>query len=297
MKSTDSFSGYHPAINVLYFALVLTYSMCLMHPVALLISFGAALGYSIFLSGKKTWGTLKVILPIVLLASILNPMFNHKGVTLLTYLPDGNPLTLESILYGVAASFMMAAVILWFSCFNKVMTTDKLVYLFGRIIPALSLVLSMTLRFIPRFRDQLKVVSESQKCIGRDTGSGSLLNRAKNGLTILSILVTWSLENAIETADSMKCRGYGLPGRTAFSIYRFDDRDKAMLWWLLLCLIFVTGGWLSGSLSFLYYPEVEAATVSPFSVLFFFVYLALSLTPIIVDVKEQLLWKRLKSEI
>ena len=45
--------------------------------------------------------------------------------------------------------------------------------------------------------------------------SGSLLQRLKNAITILSIMVTWALENAIETADSMKSRGYGLPGRTA----------------------------------------------------------------------------------
>ena len=109
------------------------------------------------------------------------------------------------------------------------MTSDKFVYLFGRVIPALSLVLSMTLRFVPKFKAQIQVVSEAQRCVGRDVSNGSVLQRLRNGITILSIMVTWALENAIETADSMKSRGYGLPGRTAFSIYRFDSRDKAAL--------------------------------------------------------------------
>ena len=42
----------------------------------------------------------------------------------------------------------------------------------------------------------------------------------------LSVTVTWALENAVVTADSMKSRGYGLPGRTAFARQRFDGRDR-----------------------------------------------------------------------
>ena len=59
--------------------------------------------------------------------------------------------------------------------------------------------------------------------------------RVRSALRVFSIVVTWSLESGIITADSMRCRGYGLPGRTAFSIYRFDDRDRAALRWLLFC--------------------------------------------------------------
>ena len=96
----------------------------------------------------------------MVVAALVNPAFNHEGATILTYLPSGNPLTLESILYGAAAAAMLAAVVTWFSCYTAVMTSDKFVYLFGRIIPALSLVLSMTLRFVPKFQAQLQVVSE-----------------------------------------------------------------------------------------------------------------------------------------
>ncbi len=294
----NAFSDYHPAINFLYFALVLLFGMCFMHPACLAISFFSALLYSWLLNGGRTLvGTLKFVAPIVLLAMVLNPVFNHQGVTILRYLPSGNPLTLESILYGIAAAVMLGGIILWFSCFNKVMTTDKFVYLFGRVIPALSLVLSMTLRFIPRFRDHMKVVSSAQQCVGRNVTDGNLLQKAKHGITILSIMVTWSLENAIETADSMKCRGYGLPGRSSFSIYRFDDRDKGMLIWLLFCGVFIIAGWIAGGMHFDYYPMVSEFDFSVWSVSFKAVYLALCLTPVLVEVKETLVWKRLKSEI
>ena len=220
--------------------MVIAFTMFFMHPVSLGISLGAALAYAVYLRGRKAIRfSLVFMLPMMVMAALINPAFNHEGATLLTYLPSGNPLTLESILYGLAAAAMLAAVVTWFSCYTAVMTSDKFVYLFGRLIPALSLVLSMALRFVPKFQAQFHVVSEAQRCIGRDVSDGGVIRRIRNAVTIFSIMLTWSLENAIETADSMKSRGYGLPGRTAFSIYRFDDRDKMALGWLLYCGFFL----------------------------------------------------------
>ncbi len=254
MRNRDTFSSFHPLVNFLYFLLVLLFGMCFMHPVCLVISLGSATAYNLYLKGRKGLRfSLRFLLPMMVLAAILNPAFNHEGVTILTYTPNGNPVTLESLIYGAASAIMLAGVVQWFSCYNEVMTADKFVYLFGRVIPALSLVLSMTLRFVPRFTAQLKTVRTAQRCIGRDVSDGGLLQRVKHGVTILSILVTWSLENAIETADSMKSRGYGLPGRTAFSIYRFYSRDKYALLWLGFCLWYIIFGWISGGLEYRYY--------------------------------------------
>jgi len=296
LQNRDTFSGYHPGINFLYFGLVFLFTMFLLHPVSLLISLGCALCYAIYLNGRKAVRfSLRFLLPMMLLAAVLNPAFNHEGATILTYLPSGNPLTMESMLYGLTAALMLAAVITWFFCYNAVMTSDKFVYLFGRVIPALSLVLSMTLRFVPKFKAQLQVVSEAQRCIGRDTSEGSLLQRAKNAITIFSIMVTWALENAIETADSMKSRGYGLPGRTAFSIYRFDERDKTALLWLLFCGVYLLSGWAAGGFSWRYHPTIRGAAVTPFTVSFQIVYLALCLTPVILNRWEDKKWKLLQS--
>ena len=298
MKNKDAFSGYHPTINFLYFALVLLFSMCLMHPAYLLVSLVGALSYDILLKGRKAVRFAAAgLLPMALLAAVLNVAFNHEGMTILTYLPSGNPLTLESMYYGLAAAVMLVSVVLWFSSYNEIMTSDKFVYLFGRVIPALSLVLSMALRFIPKFTAQMKTVSEAQACIGCDTKMGSLPRRLSNAVKIFSIMVTWSLENAIETADSMRSRGYGLPNRTTFSIYRFDDRDRTALAWLLFCGAYILSGWMAGGTYFRYYPTVKAAAPSPMNASFLLVYLALVLTPVILDRKEARAWQSSKSAI
>lgn len=108
------------------------------------------------------------MIPFLLFMAVMNPVFNHQGVTILFYLNNGNPITKESILYGVAAACMFVTVIVWFSCYNVVMTSDKFIYIFGKILPALSLIFSMVLRFVPRYLAQIKVISNAQKCIGRD---------------------------------------------------------------------------------------------------------------------------------
>ncbi|MBO4990836.1 MAG: energy-coupling factor transporter transmembrane protein EcfT [Firmicutes bacterium] len=298
MRNRDSFSGFHPVVNFLYFGLVLAFTMVLMHPVSLLISLVSALSYAVYLNGKKAVRfSLMYLMPMMLMAAIVNPAFQHEGVTILTYLPSGNPLTLESIAYGVAAAILLAAVITWFSCYTAIMTSDKFVYLFGRIIPALSLVLSMTLRFVPRFQAQFRTVNEAQRCIGRDSTQGSLFQRIRIAVTVFSIMVTWSLENAIETADSMKSRGYGLPGRTAFSIYRWDERDRRAVIWLCFCGGYVFCGWLAGGLDWQYYPRMQGALTGRFSASFQLVYLALCMTPVILNRWEDRKWKHLQYEI
>lgn len=218
MQSKDAFSAYHPVVNFLYFALVLLFSMFLLHPLCLAVSLTGAVWYAVILRGKRAvWRSLRYILPVFVLAVGLNPLFNHTGDTVLCYLFSDNPLTWESVAYGFAAGTMLVSVLLWFQCYNAVMTSDKFIYLFGRRIPALSLVLSMALRFVPRFQVQLAAVTEAQKSIGRDISQGKGWQKVRNAVAVLSILVTWALENAMDTADSMKSRGYGLPGRTAFS--------------------------------------------------------------------------------
>jgi energy-coupling factor transport system permease protein len=294
----DRFGSFHPVVNLLYFIIVIGFTMFFTHPICLSSSLLCALIWSIYINGGKAVKfCLIFVLPMMLFAALLNPAFNHRGSTILTYLPSGNPLTLESILYGLAAATMLAAVILWFSCLNSVMTSDKFVYLFGRVIPALSLILSMALRFVPRFRAQIKVISNAQKCIGRDVSNGSKLQKIKNGIKILSIMVTWALENAIETADSMKNRGYGLPGRTAFSIFRFDSRDKFALAYIAVFALIVLAGAAAGAYHFRYFPDVRGEWYGFSTISVFAAYLALGLFPMIVNLKEDLIWKSIESKI
>lgn len=298
VENMNEFKTYHPLVNFIYFVCVIGFACFLLHPICLCISLFCALSYLLLLKGKAAMKkTLAFLLPTMLVMALLNPAFNHAGVTVLAYFPNGNPLTLESVLYGLASAGLLGAVICWFSCYHEVMTSDKFMYLFGKIIPSLSLVFSMTLRFVPRFSNQFKRVINAQRCMGRDLSSGTLFERAKIGLSILSIMITWALENAIETAESMKARGYGQPGRTAFSLFSFSRRDLFALVSLLVTSALVLYGALSGGLRAGYFPFVQIAEFSFWNCVYLLAYAALCLWPILFELWEVRRWNKLRSKI
>jgi energy-coupling factor transport system permease protein len=229
--------------------------------------------------------------------AIINPLFNHAGATILFYFKSGNPFTLESMIYGIAAAIMFVTVILWFSCYNEIMTSDKIIYIFGNIIPSLSLIFSMVLRFVPRYIEQIQIISNSQKAIGRDMSQGNIIQRAKNGLKILSIMITWALENSIETADSMRARGYGLPGRTSFSIFKFDKRDKIVLGLSLILISIIVFGAFKGENTIRFFPSIKIPEITGFSLLIYISYFLLCMMPIIINIQEAIKWKSIESKI
>ena len=289
------FEACHPAVTFLFFAIVITCSMCLMHPVCLLFSLVGAVWYTARLRGTKALiGYLRWIIPMMVMAALVNPAFVHQGVTLLAYLPSGNPLTLESILYGLAAGCMLGAVELWFSCLSAVMTSDKFIYIFGRVIPALSLVLSMTLRFVPRFKRQFRAVAQAQRYMGRDTANGSLRQRTRNALKVFSIMVTWSLESAIDTADSMRSRGYGTGKRSSFMIYTMTSLD-----WGLLAAFSVLLGLVVfvGDKTATFTPELSIARIGGWNSLGLAAYGVFLLLPTVLHIKEAIQWHISRSRI
>ena len=294
----DTFSSCHPLLNFAFFIIVMMFTMIFLHPFYLGISLLAAFCYSVYLNGKRGLKfNLLIALPMIILGTIMNPLFNHEGATILGYFFSGNPLTLESIFYGLASATMFTAVILWFSCYNAIMTSDKFIYLFGRLIPSISLVFSMVLRFVPKFKNQAKVIINGQKCIGRDPANGNLKQRLLNGVRIISILTTWALENGIETADSMRSRGYGLKGRTSFSTFRFDTRDRILGAALLVMLVITFAPLAAGTVYISYYPLTVLNAPTALAVLNYIAFGALCFLPLLLDLTEDIKWRVLKSRI
>jgi energy-coupling factor transport system permease protein len=294
----NAFAAYHPFVNFSYFCFVLLFTMFFLQPLCLTISLVCAFGYAALLKGRKrTKLQLAYLIPLLLLCALINPIFNHQGLTVLAHLPNNNPLTLEATLYGLAAATMLAAVICWFISYNAVMTSDKFIYLFGRIIPGLSLILTMALRFVPHFARQAKTIANTQRCLGRDLSSGPLGQRMRLGAKITSILITWALENAIETADSMKSRGYGLPGRTSFALFTWESRDKKALASIFICGSYVLFGAIRGALSYNYFPLLQPIVPSLFGASVMFAYFLLCATPLFIETQEARKWGKNKENV
>ena len=291
----DAFADCHPAVNFLFFAAVIGMGMFLNHPVCQGLSLVCALTYLIRLrGGALAMRQVGYLLPVLLGMSLLNPLFNHEGVTVLFYLPNDNPVTLEAICFGINASVTMGASILWFNCCNAVFTSDKIIYLFGRMIPAMSLMISMTLRFVPRFKNHLQSVLQAQRAMSKREGKLAALRLA---LTSFSATVSWAMEQSIVCADSMKSRGYGLGGRTAFSIYRFDRRDALVLTLTVVLAMGVILCAVTGTLRWAFYPRITGTVLGPGQLAAYFLFGGVCLMPLTLDALEDRVWNSLQSNI
>lgn len=110
-----------------------------------------------------------------------------------------------------------------------------------------------------------------------------------------SILVTWSMENSIETSDSMRARGYGLPNRSSFSIFRFDRRDGKTLTIMVLLSIVVIIGFFFGKNNIIYYPAIVADKITLLSANIYLAYFILLMIPAAIELLEEYRWRSLSS--
>lgn len=284
----DAFSRYHPAVNFLYFVLAIGFGVVFQHPAYMTAATVGSAAYYLLLKGRKGIKTLVFLLPVFLLIGLVNPLFNTLGETEL-FLLFGRPYTLEALYYGLVVGGIFVVMILWFGCYNVVLTSDKFTSLFGNLIPSISLLLVMVLRMIPSLLRKAMQISSARKAIGKTADSGSRKESVKNGMTVLSALTDWALEGSIITADSMRCRGYGAAKRTNFQIYRMTTRD-----WVLLALILLFGAFtMLGEKSAEFIPALQIASIN----WHFGVYCLFLLIPTALYLKEAITWHILRSKI
>lgn len=292
----NSFSNQHPFVLLVYYVAVLSITIFMMHPIILIVSLvGSLLFYYMLTSARKLWRELRFYLFVFILIALTNPLFVHKGETILFFLND-NPITFEAIVYGIFISMMLVSVIFWSKAYSLVMTSDKFVYLFGKAVPKLSLVISMALRFIPNFKQQIKQVHKTQKTLGLYT-SDSIADRIMSGIRTFNTMMMWSLENAMEQADAMKAKGYGLKGRSNFSLFSWTLRDTYTISIIMVLFASVMYINAAGGFQFTYYPVLTTWTMTSKEGWKLIIITLLVLLPTLIEIKENLQWKFAKSKI
>ena len=293
-------------------------SVVIFHPLALGISLACALALAARLKGA---GAVKyffgIPFAVMLLCVILNPLFVHKGITVMFFIGE-SPVTKEALVYGACTAMMLGAVIMWFYCYGIIMTSDRFMAVFGRRAPSASLVFSMVLRFIPRVKRQTAKVAAAQRCLGRRDGrgrmggsdhvddsdrrgskdrvGGSHKHRARDGLRIISVITTWALENSIETADSMRARGYGCGTRSHYTKYEMKASDAVIIVFMIIAAVTVFALAAKGMLAFYCYPEVIIESGWQTAVMAALLTM-LYMCPLVIETIEEVRWKRSRSGI
>ena len=283
------FKGMHPLSEFFFYLFAFAFGLISSHPLCLITGLLCAFFYDFKLRGRKTVDFfIRIIIPLIILSGLINGLVSHFGETVLFNLPWNKPFTLESVIYGIVFSLKASSTLLWLNSFNEVVSSDKIVYLFGKFSPKIALIISMSLRFIPLITEQSSNINTALKGIGASEATLKFTGKIKSAAKRLSVLVSWSLERGIDTSSSMKARGYGLKGRTVYNPYGFSFKDILLIFMLLTgCAAFFLSG---KTLTATYNPE----TLIPFPDIKGFiswtVFTVILLFPLILDFSEEKKW-------
>ena len=293
MSMTDAFSKCHPAVNFLFFVGAIGCGVVIQHPAYLFAGIVTGAAYYLLLNGRKGWKMILGLLPLFLFLTAINPLFNTYGETPLFYLFE-RPYTLEALGYGAAVASVFVVMLLWFGCYNKVLTSDKFTSLFGNLIPAISLLLVMVFRMVPNLMRKAAQIAGARKSIGKGAGeAASTKEKLSDGMTVLGALTSWALEGSVVTGDSMRARGYGTAKRTSFMIYRMTAADWVLLSIMLLLLILVIAAACLGQMAAAFTPTFQIVPIS-WGIIPYTAYL---LIPTALHTKEAILWHISRSKI
>ena len=295
--TTDAFSKCHPAVNFLFFLGAIGFGVTIQHPAYLVAAVVAAAVYYLLLKGAKGWKLILAMVPLFAFLTAINPVFNTYGATMLFQL-FGRPYTAEALLYGAAIAAVFVAMIIWFGCYNQVLTSDKFTSLFGNLIPSISLLLVMIFRMVPNLLRKATQIAGVRKSVGKGGAEAATIReKVSDGVIVLNTLTSWALEGGIVTGDSMRARGYGAAKRTSFMIYTMTALDWILLSIMVILAAVVITFALLGSTAASYTPELSVAETSGTALIGLIAYCLFLLIPTVLHIKEAIQWHISRSKI
>lgn len=291
-------AGLHPALAFVLLATCVVAALAFERPAFVAVSLSASVACLVSVRGRAGLRTACALLPLALLVAAVNPLVNTRGATVLFTYASGRRYTLEALAYGAATGFSLMAMLLWFAAFSAVMTSDRLMYLFGRVAPALSTACVLVLRFVPRYGRKASRLSRARAGVGLARASGDRGPRTaalREGAATLGALATWALEDGVDTADSLRARGYGAARRTSYQRVSWRVRDSVYALAAALLLLACIVGAVRGAADVTYLPRIAVPAPNGALWVTLAAYTGFVSLPLVCAGEEALRWRRSRS--
>ena len=320
----------HPGVYLLYYFIMVLFAFIFSDPyfvvtfLVLLLVLIALQGVS-----HELKNIMRLFIPLSILIMILNPLLNRTGAHKI-YLWSGFFITYEAIAYGILMSLALLIVILVFSSYNRSVSYQEMLYIFSKKLPIISMIIVMALRFIPLINSRAIEVQklnnlknngiememdsdesndsealdldEFNSNINTDYDSklvnklksnkrvAAIIKEAKTLGKIMGITVSWSLEESMFTAKSMKARGYNATERTSYLSYKFSNADFAFIALIIITVGIIIVGLLHGVGMINIYPSIDFKFSNlPFNI-YYLAFILFLLPLIYLEIKERILW-------
>lgn len=277
-------SSAHPLVSMTYYIGAAVLAITFYHPYFLITELALMIMINLMQDGGREMRRfVGVYLMTGGLMFFINPLLSHRGATILFYLFD-NPVTLESILFGAITAVSITAVMLVFTSFGIIIDADKILFLFSWFLENTTMVLLLTLRFVPLFRIRIREIREVQKTRAYAQNGGKLIMACKEGMQVMNILLARSLEDAVYTAQSMRARGYHLTRkRTFYFRYNWNKKDITIQIVLTMLLAFITLLYAVGAMNYSVYPRFQWPQITKSSVIAYVLYTFFLSTPFLLE--------------
>lgn len=119
----------------------------------------------------------------------------------------------------------------------------------------------------------------------------AIIKEAKTLGKIMGITVSWSLEESMFTAKSMKARGYNATERTSYLSYKFGNADYAFIALIIITVGIIIVGLLKGVGMINIYPSIDFRFSNlPFNI-YYLAFIVFLLPLIYLEIKERILWR------
>lgn len=244
----------------------------------------------IILQGKysKINNILKMAVPISIMIILFNTLFTNYGTTRI-YIIGNYFITLEAFIYGIIMACTLLLVTLTFIAYNNYVSYQDMLYVFSKKYPNLSMVIIMALRFVPLIKSRYSELSELNNLKNRN-GNLSYIEKLSEIIHTFGLVIAWSLEEAVQTASSMKARGYNTSKRTSYLYYDINLIDILLSIIIISCAIISIIGYFNGFGHINVYPSFNFNFNQISLNIYFLAYIILLLPFIIIELEERILW-------
>ncbi len=174
---------------------------------------------------RQLYPYLKLILPLVLMALIIWPIFQREGTILFQYWKI--IVTAEGITMGIAMSFRLLSLIV--ATYLLLMTTEQRDLVLALVKMGLrydfGLMLAIALSKVPALAGIAMTIMDAQKARGLELEKGNIAEKVKKYIPILIPLIIAAIRLAEGLSIAIDSRAFGKGERTYLRELSFQKKD------------------------------------------------------------------------